>query len=148
LEHSISSLTRATEQYDKSLQSEQSLKTRHEQQQNKLPALQSALQTAQKARDEQQAVLTTRETALTALKGEYNQQQVELDTLQDTLQMQQSELAGLATELALSAAKLEDASAHTQEALEAYYKVSHKYQAPSDIAQPQHQQQVMSVSNL
>lgn len=148
LEHSVSSLTRATEQYDKSLQSEQSLKTRHEQQQNKLPTLQSVLQSAQKARDEQQAVLTTRETALTALKEEYNQQQVELDTLQNTLQTQQSELARLATELALSASKLEDASSHTQEALEAYYKISHKYQRQSDIAQPQHQQQVMSVSNL
>lgn len=146
LEHSVSSLTRVTEQYDKSLQSEQSLKTRHEQQQAKLPALQAALQIAQSARDEQQAVLTTRETALTALKEEYNQQQVELDTLQDTLQMQQSELAGLATELALSAAKLEDASSHTQEALEAYYKVGHKHKVPSEMPQPQ--QQVMSVSNL
>ena len=147
LEHSVSSLTRATEQYDKSLQSEQSLKTRHEQQKNKLPALQSVLQSAQKARDEQQAVLTTRETALTALKEEYSQQQTELDTLQNTLQTQQSELANLATELALSAARLDDASSHTQEALEAYYKVSHKYQAQSDTVQ-QHQQQVMSVSNL
>ena len=147
LEHSVSSLTRATEQYDKSLQSEQSLKTRYEQQQNKLPTLQSVLQSARKARDEQQAVLTTRETALTALKEEYSQQQVELDTLQNTLQTQQSELARLATELALSAAKLEDASSHTQEALEAYYKVGHKYQAQSDTVQ-QHQQQVMSVSNL
>lgn len=146
LEHSVSSLTRATEQYDKSLQSEQSLKTRHEQQQNKLPTLQSVLQSARKARDEQQAVLTTRETALTALKEEYNQQQVELDTLQNTLQTQQSELARLATELALSAAKLEDASSHTQEALEAYYKVGHKHKVPSEMPQPQ--QQVMSVSNL
>lgn len=146
LEHSVSSLTRATEQYDKSLQSEQSLKTRHEQQQNKLPTLQSVLQSARKARDEQQAVLTTRETALTALKEEYSQQQVELDTLQNTLQTQQSELARLATELALSAAKLEDASAHTQEALEAYYKISHKHKVPSEMPQPQ--QQVMSVSNL
>lgn len=147
LEHSVSSLARATAQHEKSLQSEHSLKTRHEQQQNKLPTLQSVLQSAQKARDEQQAVLTTRETALTALKEEYNQQQVELDTLQNTLQTQQSELARLATELALSAAKLEDASSHTQEALEAYDKASHKYQAQSDTVQ-QHQQQVMSVSNL
>ena len=146
LEHSVSSLARATTQHEKSLQNEHSLKTRYEQQQNKMPTLQSALQTAQKARDEQQAVLTTRETALTALKEEYNQQQVELDTLQNTLQMQQSELAGLATELALSAAKLEDASAHTQEALEAYYKVGHKHKVPSEMPQPQ--QQVMSVSNL
>ena len=149
LEHGASSLARASEQYDKSLQSEQSLKTRHEQQQNKLPALQAALQSAQKARDEQQAVLTTRETALTALKEEYNQQQTELDTLQNTLQTQQSELARLATELALSAARLDDAKSHTQEALSAYDKISHKYQAPSEMSQqPQHQQQVMSVSNL
>nr|WP_313974594.1 AAA family ATPase [uncultured Psychrobacter sp.] len=149
LEHGASSLARASEQYDKSLQSEQSLKTRHEQQQNKLPALQAALQSAQKARDEQQAILTTRETALTALKEEYNQQQTELDTLQNTLQTQQSELARLATELALSAARLDDAKSHTQEALNAYDKISHKYQAPSEMSQqPQHQQQVMSVSNL
>lgn len=149
LEHSVSSLTRANAQFDKSLQSEQNLKTRHEQQQNRLPALQAALQIAQTARDEQQAVLTGRETALTALKQEYNQQQLELDSLQNTLQTQQSALANHSTELALSAAKLEDASSHTQEALDAYYKVSHKYKAQSDIAQyPQHQQQVMSVSNL
>ncbi|MEZ2692520.1 AAA family ATPase [Psychrobacter faecalis] len=146
LEHSVSSLARATTQHEKSLQNEHSLKTRHEQQQAKLPALQVALQIAQSARDEQQVVLTTRETALTALKGEYNQQQVELDTLQDTLQTQQSELANLATELALSAARLEDASSHTQEALEAYYKVGHKHKVPSEMPQPQ--QQVMSVSNL
>ena len=149
LEHSTSSLARANAQFDKSLQSEQNLKTRHEQQQNMLPALQVALQKAQNARDEQQAVLTGRETALTVLKQEYNQQQVELDTLQNTLQTQQNALANHSTELALSAAKLEDASSHTQEALDAYYKVSHKYKAQSDIAQhPQYQQQVMSVSNL
>jgi len=147
LEHSVSSLARASAQHEKSLQNEHSLKVRHEQQQAKLPALQVALQIAQSARDEQQAVLTTRETALTALKEEYSQQQTELDTLQNTLQTQQSELARLATELALSAARLEDASSHTQEALEAYDKASHKYQAQSDTVQ-QHQQQVMSVSNL
>ena len=146
LEHSLSSLARATEQYEKSLQSEQSLKAQHEQQQNKLPALQAELQITQTARDEQQVVLTTREEALTALKKEYSQQQVELDTLQNTLQNQQSELAHLATELALSAARLEDASNHTQEALDAYYKVSHKYKVQSEVSQ--HQQQVMSVSNL
>ncbi|WP_201610187.1 AAA family ATPase [Psychrobacter immobilis] len=146
LEHSLSSLARATEQYEKSLQSEQSLKAQHEQQQNKLPALQAELQITQTARDEQQVVLTTREEALTALKKEYSQQQVELDTLQNTLQNQQSELAHLATELALSAARLEDASNHTQEALDAYYKVSHKYKVQSEVSQ--HQEQVMSVSNL
>ena len=149
LEHSVNSLARATEQYEKSLQSEQNLKAQHEQQQNRLPALQAALQTVQTERDAQQAVLAGRETALTALKEEYSQQQVELDSLQNTLQVQQSELARLATELALSAAKLEDANTHTQDALDAYYKVSHKYKAQSEISQqPQHQQQVMSVSNL
>ncbi|AAZ18187.1 condensin subunit Smc [Psychrobacter arcticus 273-4] len=146
LEHSASSLARATKQHDKSLQSEQRLKVNYEQQQNKLPALQAALQTAQTARDEKQVLLTERETALTALKQEYNQQQVELDTVQNILQTQQSELACLATELALSAARLDDASNHTQAALDAYHKVSHKYKAQSDIAQ--HPQQTMSVSNL
>ena len=146
LEHSVSSLTRASEQYDKSLQSAQSLKARYEQQQSKLPALQAALQTAQTVRDEQQVILTTRETALTVLKQDYSQQQVELDALQNTLQNQQSELARLATELALSAARLDDASSHTQEALDAYYNVSHKYKSQSDISQ--HPQQMMSVSNL
>ncbi len=149
VEHSASSLGRVTEQHDKSLQSEKILQTNYEQQQNKLPALQAALQTVQTARDEQQTLLTGREKALTALKQEYNQQQVELDTLQHKLQTQQSELARLATELALSAARLEDASSHTQEALDVYSNASHKYKAQSDISQqPQHQQQVMSVSNL
>ena len=149
LEHSTSSLARASAQFEKSLQSEQNLKTRHEQQKNTLPALQALLQTAQTARDEQQAILTGRETALTVLKQEYNQQQVELDSLQNTLQTQQNALANHSTELALSAAKLEDASSHTQEALDAYYNVRHKYKAQLDIAQQlQHQEQVMSVSNL
>ncbi|MEK6220102.1 MAG: AAA family ATPase [Psychrobacter cryohalolentis] len=149
LEHGVSSLMRVTEQHDKSLQSEKILQANYEQQQNKLPELQATLQTVQTARDEQQTLLTGRETALTALKQEYNQQQVELDTLQHKLQTQQSALAHHSTELALSAAKLEDASSHTQEALDTYSNTSHKYKAQSDISQqPQHQQQVMSVSNL
>ncbi|KAA0938832.1 AAA family ATPase [Psychrobacter sp. ANT_H59] len=149
VEHGVSSLRRATEQHDKSLQSEKILQTNYEQQQNKLPELQAALQTVQTARDEQQLLLTGRETALTALKQEYNQQQVELDTLQHKLQTQQSALAHHSTDLALSVARLEDASSHTQEALDVYSNASHKYKAQSDISQqPQHQQQVMSVSNL
>ena len=143
LEHSVSSLTRASQQHGKSLQNEQSLKARHEQQQNKLPALQAALQKAQTARDEQQAVLAERETALTAIKEEYSQQQTELDALQQSLQTQQSELALHATELALSAARLEDASTHTQEALEAYYGIRHRYKADEELPQ-----QPISVSNL
>lgn len=143
LEHSVSSLARATEQYDKSLENEQSLQTRHEQQQAKLPELKAALQSAQITRDEQQVLLNERDTALMALKQTYAEQQTAFDTLQNTLQTQQSELARHATELALSAARLEDASAHTQSALDAYYRVSHKYKAQAE--QPQ---QSMSVSNL
>lgn len=144
LEHSTSSLTRATEQYDKSRQSEHALKTNYEQQQHKLPALQAVLQTAQTARDEQQAILVERETALAALKTEYAQQQSQLETAQDTLQTQQSALAQHATELALSAARLEDISHQTQDALTAFYEASHQYKAASNV-QPQ---QKMSVSNL
>ncbi|WP_379543740.1 AAA family ATPase [Psychrobacter sp. R86515] len=143
LEHSVSSLARATEQHNKSLENEQSLQTRHDQQQAKLPELQAALQSAQVTRDEQQVLLNERDTALMALKQTYAEQQTAFDTLQNTLQTQQSELARHATELALSAARLEDASAHTQNALDAYYRVSHKYKAQAE--QPQ---QSMSVSNL
>ena len=146
LEHSVSSLARASAQHDKSLESEQSLKSNYEQQQNKLPALQAVLQTAQIARDEQEALLTTRETALNMLKQEYAQQQTELETLQQSLQHQQSKLAQHSTELALSAARLDDASSHTQKALDAYSNMSYKYKAQSDISQQP--QQTMSVSNL
>lgn len=144
LEHSASSLVRATEHYDKSRQSEHALKTSYEQQQNKLPALQAALQIAQTARDEQQAILLERETALAGLKQDYAQQQTQLETKQETLQQQQSELAQHATELALSAARLEDVSQQTQNALTAFYEASHQYKAASNV-QPQ---QRMSVSNL
>ena len=143
LEHSVNSLARATEQYEQSLQNEQRLKTSYEQQQNKLPMLQTALQTLQTARDEQQAILTERESALTTLKQDYAAQQTQLETVQEPLQSQQSALAQHATELALSTARLDDASRNTQEALAAYYRVSDKYKAPSDLPK-----QTMSVSNL
>ncbi|CAM3541376.1 chromosome partition protein Smc [Psychrobacter glaciei] len=149
LEHSVSSLARATVQYDQLLQSEQQLKASHQKQQNKLPDLQALLQTAQTARDKQQVLLTERDTALAALKQDYAQQQTALDSVQNTLQFQQGKLANHATELALSMARLDDASTHTHDALEAYYKVSHKYKSESHSTQhPQHQQQMMSVSNL
>ncbi len=144
LEHSSSSLVRATEHYDKSRQSEQGLKVSYDQQQNKLPALQAALQTAQTARDEQQAILLERETALAVLKQDYAQQQAQLEAQQEALQKQQSELAQYATKLALSAARLEDISHQTQNALTAFYEASHQYKAASNL-QPQ---QRMSVSNL
>ena len=143
LEHRVSSLARATEQYDKSLESEQSLQARYDKQQSTLPTLQAALQRAQTTRDEQLALLTERDSALTTLKQAYTEQQTTLDNLQNTLQTQQSELAHHATELALSAARLEDASTHTQSALEAYARMSKTYNAASE-----HSQQTMSVSNL
>ncbi len=135
LEHNVSSMARATEQYDKSLQSEQRLIANHEQQQAQLPALQAALQTAQTARDAQQERLTTRETALTVLKQDYAQQQMTLETLQQTLQDQQNILAQHATELALSAARLEDASSQTQDALTAFYQLSDKHKTSSEAGQ-------------
>lgn len=138
LEHSSSSLKRANAQYDKAQQNEESLKTQHEQQQNKLPALQTALQALQQTRDEQQALLAERAAALTALKETYNQQQATLDTLQQTLQTQQSEQAALATELALSAARLEEATRYAEEAMAEYHRISEQ----GDTAQ------LMSVSSL
>ena len=147
LEHNISSMARASEQYDKSLQNEQRLKVSYEQQQNKLPALQAALQTAQIARDAQQGLLTARETALTTLKQDYTEQQTTLETLQQTLQDQQNILAQHATELALSAARLDDASSQTQDALAAYYRLIDKDKKLSEAA-PQTSISNISVSNL
>ncbi|MGP5542658.1 AAA family ATPase [Psychrobacter celer] len=138
LEHSSSSLKRANAQYDKAQQNEKSLKTQHEQQQNKLPALQTALQALQQTRDEQQSLLAERAAALTALKETYNQQQATLDTLQQTLQTQQSEQAALATELALSAARLDEATRYAEEAMAEYHRISEQ----GDTAQ------LMSVSSL
>ena len=146
LEHSASSLTRATAQHDKSLESEQHLQMRHEQQQNKLPDLQAVLQRVQIARDAQQVLLTERDSALAMLKQDYAQQQTAFDTLQHTLQTQQNELAQHATELALSTARLEDASVHTQSTLDAYARISDKYKAQAEHSQ--HSQTSMSVSNL
>lgn len=147
LEHNISSMARASEQYDKSLQNEQRLKVSYEQQQNKLPALQDALQTAQTARDAQQGLLTARETALTTLKQDYTEQRATLEMLQQTLQDQQNILAQHATELALSAARLDDASSQTQDALAAYYRLIDKDKKLSEAA-PQTSISNISVSNL
>ena len=138
LEHSSSSLKRANAQYDKAQQNEESLKAQHEQQQNKLPAQQTALQALQQTRDEQQALLAERAAALTALKETYNQQQATLDTLQQTLQTQQSEQAALATELALSAARLEEATRYAEDAMAEYHRISEQ----GDTAQ------LMSVSSF
>ncbi|TXD97093.1 AAA family ATPase [Psychrobacter frigidicola] len=124
LEHSVSSLARVTEQHDKSVHSEQQLRISYERYQAQLPALTTALQQAQTARDEQQTLLTEREAALTSLKQEYSQQQAALNGLQTELQTQKNKLASQATELALSAQRLQDAIDYAQDALADYYKLS------------------------
>jgi len=141
LEHSTSSLARATEQHDRSMQNEQALITRLENYQQQLPGLQAVLQTAQTARDEQQLLLTERETVLTALKLEYSEQQFALDALQTELQTKQSKLASDATELALSEARLNDASTHAHYALVEYSQLSNKYDKGQAL-------QTVSVSSL
>ncbi|ALF60021.1 AAA family ATPase [Psychrobacter urativorans] len=143
VEHNTSSLARATEQYNKSVQSEQALRISLERYQQQLPDLQLALQQAQAARDEQQRSLTERETALTTLKQKNSQQQIELDTLQTALQAEQSKLASYATDLALSEQKLQDASDHTHNALADYYKVSNEHKVSGQLSQ-----QPISVSSV
>ena len=122
LEHSSASLMRITEHYHNSVANEQVLKASLERYQQQLPALQATLQTGQVARDEQQSLLNARETALAALKHTYNTQQTNLDGLQSELQNQQSALASRATELALSAQRLQDTSDHLHNALVNYHK--------------------------
>lgn len=143
IEHSVSSLARAAEQHNKSLQTEQKLQASHEEQQHKLPALSSALQTAETERDEQQHRLLERESVLTELKQKYAQQQTGLDTQQHTLNAKQGELACHATDLALSTSRLDDASSQAQDALDAYHAISHKDDKGTQTAQP-----VLSVSSL
>lgn len=143
VEHNTSSLARATEQYNKSVQSEQALRISLERYQQQLPDLQLALQHAQAARDEQQRSLTERETVLTTLKQKNSQQQIELDTLQTALQAEQSKLASHATDLALSEQKLQDASDHTHNALADYYRVSHEHKVSGQLSQ-----QAISVSSI
>ncbi len=107
LEHSASSLARATEQHDKSLQSEQRLKASYEQQQNKLPALQAALQTAQTARDETAGTVNRARDSIDGAEARvHSAAGRRWIRVQNILQTQQSELACLATELALSAATI------------------------------------------
>ncbi|WP_201587916.1 AAA family ATPase [Psychrobacter jeotgali] len=126
LEHHTHNLERATSAYDKALQNEQTLTTELKRIEQQLPDLQAALQSAQLARDEQQALLNERESTLNNLKHDYTQQQSELNNLENERQQQQSRLAHQATELALSEAKLTDASIKTQEALDNYYQMMNK----------------------
>nr|WP_317200188.1 AAA family ATPase [uncultured Psychrobacter sp.] len=140
LEHSVSRLVKVTDQHDKSLQESQKLGVQLVEYQQQLPELKTRMQKIQELRDQQQALLAERESTLAALKQDYSKQQNELDALQHKLQSQQEDLAQLATQLALSNARLEDASTHAQEALAKYQSISQKYDKDAP--------QTMSVSNV
>ena len=137
LEHSTDSLARVNAVYEQAVQSELTLQKRLQTHKQQLPNLQAKLQAAQTTRDEQQALLAERETALTALKQDYSQQQIELDKSQTQLQTQQSKLASQATELALSEAHLQDSIEQTQDALDNYYQIINKnnpHNSPSTVS--------------
>lgn len=72
---------------------------------------------------------------------EYSEQQFALDALQTELQTKQSKLASDATELALSEARLNDASTHAHYALVEYSQLSNKYDKGQAL-------QTVSVSSL
>ncbi len=143
LEHSSSSLIRANESYEQSVRNEQALLLRLKQYQQQSPDLQATLQALKMTRDEQQVVLSERETVLAELKQTHTTQQIELDALQNDLQAQQSKLASQATELALSEQRLQDASTHAHEALAEHHKISSQYQHNGQKLQP-----TISVSSL
>ncbi|MBU5616745.1 AAA family ATPase [Psychrobacter sp. TAE2020] len=137
LEHSTDSLARVNAVYEQAVQSELTLQKRLQTHKQQLPNIQAKLQAAQTTRDEQQALLAERETALTALKQDYSQQQIELDKSQTQLQTQQSKLASQATELALSEAHLQDSIQQTQDALDSYYQIINKnnpHNSPSTVS--------------
>lgn len=129
LENTATSLARVHLAHQQALQSEQQLQANLAIYQAQLPDLQAKLQSAKLARDKQQGILSTRETALSALKHDYSVQQSELETQQTELQNQQGLLASLATQLALSDAKLEEACGQTKIALDEYYQINHHEQA-------------------
>ncbi|WP_352336680.1 AAA family ATPase [Psychrobacter sp. 16-MNA-CIBAN-0192] len=134
LAHSHSSLVRVTELYEASGQKMQMLETRMSEHQQRLPKLQADLQAAQVQRDQQQLMVSERETVLTQSKQEHNEQQTTLEAWQTQLQAQQSQLADHATALALSAARLEDMIQHAETAVAHYHKIVaqyHKTQAPA-----------------
>ena len=120
LEHTITSLTRIHATYEQALQSEQKLQASINTYEEQLPKRQQKLQTVQAVRDEQQLLLSGRESTLVALKQDYSQQQGELEQAQTKLQEQQGKLAKLSTQLALSEAQLQAQMTQTQQALDNY----------------------------
>lgn len=144
LEHNTSSLIRAKQSFDKSLQHEQILQAKLDSYQQQLPSLQATLQTITVKRDEQQASLSERDKVLRALKHGYNKQQDELEDWQAQLQSQQHKSAEQATALALSESKLTDAKDNVQKALDSYHQILAKTnELTSQSSQPK-----ISVSSL
>ena len=144
LEHNTSSLIRAKQSFDKSLQHERILQAKRDSYQQQLPSLQATLQTLTVKRDEQQSSLSKRDTVLKALKHGYNKQQDELEDWQAQLQSQQHKRAEQATTLALSESKLIDAKDNVQKALNSYHQILAKTnELTSQSSQPK-----ISVSSL
>ena len=123
LENTTTSLARINATYQQALQSEQALGLKLASFQQQLPKLKQQLQTAQSIRDEQQLLLTERERALAALKQDDSQQQSELEHAQTQQQAQQSKLANVSTQLALSEAQLQAQMTQTQQALDNYQQL-------------------------
>ncbi len=138
-ENTTTALARINAGFEQALQSEQVLIMRLETYQQQLPELQDDFQRAQKKRDEQQILLSERESALTTLKHNYAQQQIQLDKGQSEHQEQQAKLANQATQLALSEAKLQEHMQQVQAALDSYYKIiadnnEHTSQATTSVS--------------
>ena len=124
LESSISSLARVNAVYEQTLQNEQKLQASLTIYNKQLPRLQESLQAAQSKRDEQQILLAARNSTLMVLKQDYSQQEGELKLAQTNWQDQQTELASLSTQLALSEAQLQERTLRTQEALDKYQQIN------------------------
>ena len=141
LEHMLSRLSGATQAKDESRQREQALTEQLVHHQQQLPELKQAVASIKAVRDEQQALLSSREASMDALKQIYTQQHTDLETQLTQLQVFQSKLSSDATDLALSEARLQDCSDKAHEALQHYYQIINKGKN-SDVKQS------ISVSSL
>ena len=122
LEHTLSRLSSATQAKDQFKQNEQALTEQLVHYQQQLPELKQAVASIKAVRDEQQALLSSLEASMDALKQIYTQQHTELEMQLTQLQAFQSKLSIEATELALSEARLKDSSDKAHDALQHYYQ--------------------------
>ena len=128
LEHTLSRLSSATQAKDQFKQNEQALTEQLVHYQQQLPELKQAVASIKAVRDEQQALLSSLEASMDALKQIYTQQHTELEMQLTQLQAFQSKLSIEATELALSEARLKDSSDKAHDALQHYYQNYQNYQ--------------------